>query len=914
MSAFGDLLKIVAIGAFFIATGPFGLTVGSTLATALRIGGMVLGYLGAVVDRPKLLDQTYSMALDPGSPLPVIYGRAKVSGIVDDWLVETVGPQKVLYMAVPFAHGSSDGLGIASVDEIWIDGTHAVTVSGDVRTSPYTLETTDYQLLLGTTAQNAGNTLLTGLGVLIPDRSFAQVSTNFETGKINITTSAGPSPVKITTSGSHGYTTGDSVRISGHTGTLFTLNRVWVITVTSGTQFTLNGSTYTGAGSGGTAVKLVSGIEWSATTDTGKGVALGMFRFLNVVLDADRGPTFHGPPGIAFIVRGVRVWDTRTSLWVSGGDNPAMCIRDYLLAPIYGCGFGQNLIHEQSFKDAADYCDTLVRHKVGTAVVITSSSVANPTVITTATPHGWASGQLVRIAGHAGSSPSLNADYTATVTGASTFTVPVNVTVGGTGGTVQKLIEQKRYTCNGVVDTGRDTGQNLEDLKSSCRGNLIWEQGQYKLTIRSEVIAAPTVTLSPANIVGEWSFRNAGLEEKWNTIHATYIDPMNGEFQAQSVQWPLVGTTNAYLAADNSFTNTLDLVLPFTNDQLMAQMTAQVTLNESRLGISCSVRCTEEALALSVGDKVNVTHPTPGWTAKPFWVTALDLLPDTSVAVGLMEYDPTAYDLATQADRRTFPATSLDSIFEVPSPGAVTITSLPPQGILIAWGSANYGHIDYYDVQTRLTSAGDDYITIEHVRESGGLLQAIDARARPGQTWDARVRVVNTAGWPSEWVYASQITIAVAGALTPGVGSIVYTGFAPDAVATFTPPVITGVGRVATGGDLCADTLPDKGRWIHTVSWTTTGADDAHYQIDLRIARDVGALDFTEVAGTGYTTASSSATHNTGIQRNLHGVTNPFTEYAEYQVRVVRKSDGALMSSSNTSQGTITSYSDPCLA
>jgi hypothetical protein len=684
MSAFGDLLKIVAIGAFFIATGPFGLTVGSTLATALRIGGMVLGYLGAVVDRPKLLDQTYSMALDPGSPLPVIYGRAKVSGIVDDWLVETVGPQKVLYMAVPFAHGSSDGLGIASVDEIWIDGTHAVTVSGDVRTSPYTLETTDYQLLLGTTAQNAGNTLLTGLGVLIPDRSFAQVSTNFETGKINITTSAGPSPV--------------------------------------------------------------------------------------------------------------------------------------------------------------------------------------------------------------------------------------NVTVGGLGGTVQKLIEQKRYTCNGVVDTGRDTGQNLEDLKSSCRGNLIWEQGQYKLTIRSEVIAAPTVTLSPANILGEWSFRNAGLEEKWNTIHATYIDPMNGEFQAQSVQWPLVGTTNAYLAADNSFTNTLDLVLPFTNDQLMAQMTAQVTLNESRLGISCSVRCTEEALALSVGDKVNVTHPTPGWTAKPFWVTALDLLPDTSVAVGLMEYDPTAYDLATQADRRTFPATSLDSIFEVPSPGAVTITSLPPQGILIAWGSANYGHIDYYDVQTRLTSAGDDYITIEHVRESGGLLQAIDARARPGQTWDARVRVVNTAGWPSEWVYASQITIAVAGALTPGVGSIVYTGFAPDAVATFTPPVITGVGRVATGGDLCADTLPDKGRWIHTVSWTTTGADDVHYQIDLRIARDVGALDFTEVAGTGYTTTSSSATHNTGIQRNLHGVTSPFTEYAEYQVRVVRKSDGALMSSSNTSQGTITSYSDPCLA
>jgi hypothetical protein len=43
MSAFGDLLKIIAIGAFFVATLP---ATGFVLATALRIGGMVVGYLG----------------------------------------------------------------------------------------------------------------------------------------------------------------------------------------------------------------------------------------------------------------------------------------------------------------------------------------------------------------------------------------------------------------------------------------------------------------------------------------------------------------------------------------------------------------------------------------------------------------------------------------------------------------------------------------------------------------------------------------------------------------------------------------------------------------------------------------------------------------------------------------------------
>ena len=66
---------------------------------------------------------------------------------------------------------------------------------------------------------------------------------------------------------------------------------------------------------------------------------------------------------------------------------------------------------------------------------ITSSSVANPTVITTSAAHGLTTGNKVLIAGHTGSAPSINGTHTITVTGASTFTIPVNVTVGGTGGT-----------------------------------------------------------------------------------------------------------------------------------------------------------------------------------------------------------------------------------------------------------------------------------------------------------------------------------------------------------------------------------------------------------------------------------------------------------------------------------------------
>src|SRR6185503_4717249 len=69
-------------------------------------------------------------------------------------------------------------------------------------------------------------------------------------------------------------------------------------------------------------------------------------------------------------------------------------------------------------------------------IPITSNSIANPTVVTTTIPHGYATGDIVFIAGNITSNPSINGERTVTVTSTTTFTIPVNVTTGGTGGTI----------------------------------------------------------------------------------------------------------------------------------------------------------------------------------------------------------------------------------------------------------------------------------------------------------------------------------------------------------------------------------------------------------------------------------------------------------------------------------------------
>ena len=84
-----------------------------------------------------------------------------------------------------------------------------------------------------------------------------------------------------------------------------------------------------------------------------------------------------------------------------------------------------------------DTADGLAITRTGTTS-ITSSSVANPSNIL-CVAHGMVSTESTTIAGHSGSTPDINADHVITRVDDDNFTIPVNVTVGGTGGTSQEL-------------------------------------------------------------------------------------------------------------------------------------------------------------------------------------------------------------------------------------------------------------------------------------------------------------------------------------------------------------------------------------------------------------------------------------------------------------------------------------------
>jgi hypothetical protein len=329
-------------------------------------------------------------------------------------------------------------------------------------------------------------------------------------------------------------------------------------------------------------------------------------------------------------------------------------------------------------------------------------------------------------------------------------------------------VNQKRFRCNGGINTNRSRSENLRDLLSSCRGQLVYQSGQFRLVIRKPTVAT-SFELTEDNIVGDWELVRSGAQVP-NAITAEYVDEIYSD-SIREVSWPEAGQVNGFLAADNDMPSSTAIQLPFTQDYYMAQQIAMVTLREAREDLSIAVTAKEEALKLQVGDVVPLTHSTPDFDGKEFWVDAIAILPTAEVRLALREYDANAYSLDTQNTDATVPADGLPDPFTVATPTSLTLTSnsttaLATQDgqyvprIKAAWTASTHPFLHRYEVQYRKT-ADSDWIAAPDVL--AGTDVTFIAPVTNAVNYTVRVRAINTLGVASDWVTGTITTSTQAG-------------------------------------------------------------------------------------------------------------------------------------------------------
>ena len=317
------------------------------------------------------------------------------------------------------------------------------------------------------------------------------------------------------------------------------------------------------------------------------------------------------------------------------------------------------------------------------------------------------------------------------------------------------------FECNAVIDTGRTLFDNTKVLRSGMRAFMPFQNGQYGLVIDDE--GSSTFSFNLDNIIGSLSINSESKSNKYNRVIATFVNP-DANWQSDQVQWPPVDSAEeaTYLSEDNNVVLEGQINLETVTNPYLAEDMAEITVKRSRNAKGVRFKATSEALNVTVGQIIDITHPSPGWTAKPFRVINLALLSDGTVTIDAIEHQDTIYPWSMKTEADEYPDTNLPDPTVAEKPGVPTATEelyVTKQGagvkakVEVTWAASDDAFAREYEVQYK-ENGETKWHHAGNVSDTD--IDILDIT--PGRYY-FRVRMINTIGIRSAWSTTPAIEI-----------------------------------------------------------------------------------------------------------------------------------------------------------
>ena len=323
-----------------------------------------------------------------------------------------------------------------------------------------------------------------------------------------------------------------------------------------------------------------------------------------------------------------------------------------------------------------------------------------------------------------------------------------------------------------VVDTSKKAIDNVKKFVSGARAYLNFSGGIYNVLV--ETSGSASITLTEDNIIGGISVQSKNKNSRYNRVIVTFTNP-DKNYQNDTVQFPPVDETGLASADQHATMKTEDggLLLEGRFDFTMltspyqAQEMAEIILRRSRTSLDINLVADGTALDLAVGDIVNITHATPSFSAKPFRVQGMNVNSDYSVSLQCSEHQDSFYTFGTQQEVASIPNTTLPNPFVIQPPASVTLSDQLIEyndgtvivALDVTIGASPDNFIDFYQVEYKLSTDSDFIIYAQGSGLNHRVLNVIDQ-----QTYDVRVKAVNSAGVSSTFVSAQR---KIVGAIAP---------------------------------------------------------------------------------------------------------------------------------------------------
>ena len=207
---------------------------------------------------------------------------------------------------------------------------------------------------------------------------------------------------------------------------------------------------------------------------------------------------------------------------------------------------------------------------------------------------------------------------------------------------------QTRYECNGVVDTAVKIKDNIEAITSSMAGFVTFSSGVYH--IYAGAYRAPlSEVFDEKYLVGDIQLATKqSRRSQYNAVKGIFIsagdDYIATDYPAQ------ISSTYALEDGEPIY---LDMPLPMTTDQVMAQRIAKLALLRSRQQKVITLPMNMAALKFKAGDTIKVSNEKLGFDEKVFEVVGYELAVGEQFVVNVqaIETGPEIYDWTTDDEQ-----------------------------------------------------------------------------------------------------------------------------------------------------------------------------------------------------------------------------------------------------------------------
>jgi hypothetical protein len=330
------------------------------------------------------------------------------------------------------------------------------------------------------------------------------------------------------------------------------------------------------------------------------------------------------------------------------------------------------------------------------------------------------------------------------------------------GGTDINLFET-----NIVLDTEQKLIDNVRELLNPMRAIFTYTQGKYFLII--ENTGSSQLSLNKDNIIGGIKIFGEKKNTKYNRVIGTFVNPEK-EWQEDTVSFPPADDSGlpvedqyaTLLAEDNGTNLEGNFTFQGISNPYQAEELCEIVLRRSRNALAVEVMCTSEALNLTIGDLVDLTYTTGGFSSKLFRVYGLTINSDSTVSLKLIEHQDNFYTWSEKAEAPTIADTTLPNPNNVQAPASVTLDDQLIEysdGVVITAldvtiGASPDSFVDYYQVEYKL-STDTDYII---AGQGSGLTQRI-LNVKDGFTYNVRVKAFNTLGVGSTYTSATRTIV-----------------------------------------------------------------------------------------------------------------------------------------------------------